>query len=86
MKASPLHHLHAQLRRDPCVIEPTDPVVTCNQGPELLLVMVALLAIGMGLGAVSAITGVALLAGGTGIILACSPREVGASADTTPGL
>ena len=69
MKATPLTRLHTRMRQDPCDLEPTGQTTPWSFGPELLLVMVALLSVGMALGVVSPMTGAYLLAASTGGLL-----------------
>jgi|GEM_PF-4991963 len=75
MKASPIDRLPVEMYED---IQGSTPVAKLDiwtYGPELLLVMVALLAVGLALGAFSPLTGVALLSGATGAVLVTSIFE-----------
>ena len=52
----------------------------CSMGPELLMVMIGILSLGLMLGAVSATAGAALLAGATGAGLYSTLTDGGTSA------
>jgi len=69
MNTSPIKQMQAQLRSDPCEFDSTVRTGVWSYGPELLLVMIPLLAVGMVAGFISAVTGTAMLALTTGAVL-----------------
>ena len=69
MRTSKFKHMHAQMRQDTCELESTVRTGAWSYGPELLLVMISLLAVGMVAGVISAVTGTAMLAVTTGAVL-----------------
>jgi len=70
MKASPLIEFSA---RQPAF----------SMGPELLMVMIGVLSIGLMVGAVTATAGAALLAGATGAVLYTTVTDAGAAVTET---
>lgn len=79
MNAASLRSIATIMQSNPCEIEAASSGGTRSYGPELLLVMIGLMAVGLVAGALSAATATTFLAGGTGAVLLSMLREESAA-------
>jgi hypothetical protein len=79
MNASSLRSIAAVMQSNPCEIEPASSGGTRSFGPELLLVMIGLMAVGLVAGVLSTAAATTFLAGGTGAVLLSMLREESAA-------